>query len=148
MPAGVKVRKSITTALLSYKVFMKKYSNINPSKMMENMLNYIFSSVCGMCFAHLHHFHQYSLISREGLCLLESNQQICDFYSWIIFEKQRHCEPQSKLFYQQVILQSNTSSCCVHITSAVNILSICVCQSNDSYVSRVSLYVCDVISKY
>ena len=30
-------------------------------------------------------------VSREEGSLTESNQQIYDFYKWVIFEKQRHC---------------------------------------------------------
>ena len=30
-------------------------------------------------------------VSVEELTLIESNQQICDFYKWVIFKKQRHC---------------------------------------------------------
>ena len=41
-------------------------------------------------------------VSREELSLLESNQQIYDFYNW-------------------VIIQCNRNSCCEHITGGVNI---------------------------
>ena len=41
-------------------------------------------------FVYLHHFYQYFCVSHEELSLIASNQQICDFYKWIIFEKKIH----------------------------------------------------------
>ena len=32
-------------------------------------------------------------VSEKGLCLTESNHQICDFCIWVIFEKQRYWWP-------------------------------------------------------
>ena len=43
--------------------------------------------------------------------LIESNQQICDIYKTVIFEKQRYCGT----------LQCNTESCCEHVTGDVDI---------------------------
>ena len=43
----------------------------------------------GVIFAYLHHFYHFC-ISREEL--IESNQQICDFYKRAAFEKQIYCE--------------------------------------------------------
>ena len=40
-------------------------------------------------------------VSQEGLNLMESNQQIYDFYKWALFEKQGQCgRLQSKFLYQ------------------------------------------------
>ena len=42
-------------------------------------------------------------VAQEGLCLIESNQQIYDFYKWVI-----HC-------IKKLLIRCNTGSCCAHI---------------------------------
>ena len=48
---------------------------------------YLSLSVWYVCFVYLHHFYQYYLEPS----LIATNQQIYNFYKWIIFEKKRLC---------------------------------------------------------
>ena len=58
-----------------------------------------------MCFVYLHYFYQYILcITQEEFSLIESNQQICDFYK----DNVEICEV--KFWYQQLFIQWNTNS--------------------------------------
>ena len=56
------------------------------------------------------------------LSLLESNQQIYDFYNWVIFEKQGIMELcKVNLDIGKLLIPCNRNSCCEHITDGVNI---------------------------
>ena len=64
----------------------------------------IFLAVWGVCVLFIYTISlSIHCVSREGLTLLESNQQICDFYKWVIFKKQSHFGPQSKFLYDSLL---------------------------------------------
>ena len=64
-------------------------------------------------------------VSEVWLSLTASNQQICDFYKWVIFEKKRHYGKKI-LNISELFTQCNTDNCCEHITSANIYLNECV----------------------
>ena len=59
-------------------------------------------------------------ISQEHPTHMASNRKTRDFYKWVIFEKKRHTGKYI-LDISELLIQSNTDSCCVHITGGVNI---------------------------
>ena len=59
-------------------------------------------------------------VSQEDVSLIASNQQICDFYKLVVFEKKRHIGKYN-LYISELFIQCNTGSCCEHITGDVNI---------------------------
>ena len=72
-----------------------------------------------VCFVYLHQFLQIVCVSQEEFTLIESNQQIYDFYKRVIFEKQKHCG-EYIFDTSDLSIQCNTHSCCEDITGAVN----------------------------
>ena len=60
-------------------------------------------------------------LSQEERSLVESNQQMHDFYKGVIFEQQRHCGPLKSKFLCQKAIQLNTGCCYGHITGGVSI---------------------------
>ena len=59
-------------------------------------------------------------ISQEHPTHMASNRKTRHFYKWVIFEKKRHTGKYI-LGISELLIQSNTDSCCVHITGGVNI---------------------------
>ena len=64
-------------------------------------------------------------VSEELLSLTASNQQICDFYKWVIFEKKRHYGKKI-LNISELFIQCNTDNCFEHMTSANIYLYECI----------------------
>ena len=58
-------------------------------------------------------------VSQEEPSLIMSNQQIYDFYKWIIFEMKRHCKKYI-FAISELFIQCNKDSCCEYITDGVN----------------------------
>ena len=77
----------------------------------------LFSVRVYVCFVYLNHSISIVCVSRERL--IESNQQIYDFYKRVIFEKQKHCG-EYIFDTSDLSIQCNTHSCCEDITGAVN----------------------------
>ena len=93
-------------------------------------------------------------VSQEEPSLIASNQQIYDFYKWIIFEKKRHC---GKYIFDigEVFIQGRKDNCCEHITRGVNIhfygcvillppecvVCLCVCDIKSEYQQKTTLCV-------
>ena len=89
-------------------------------------------------------------VSQEEPSLIACNQQICDFYNWIIFDKKRHCGKWS-FDISELFIQCNKDSCGEHITGGVNIY-LYICQSICPWVYCmyfcVCSRVCDIKSEY
>ena len=57
------------------------------------------------------------LVLQEERDLIASNEQVYDFYKWVIFEKKGIAE---NFFWYQWVIQCNTGSCCEHMAIGVN----------------------------
>ena len=94
-------------------------------------------------------------VSQEEPCLIASNQQIHDFYKWIIFGKKRHCG--NYIFdISELFIQGRKDSYCEHITDSVNIylygcvillpsecvVCLCVCDTKSEYQTSVNVTLC------
>ena len=79
-------------------------------------------------------------VSQEEPSLIAYNQQIYNFYEWIIFEKKRHCGKWIFDISELFITSCNKDGCFEHITGGVN-MYLYGCQSTGPWVCCVCLCV-------
>ena len=72
-----------------------------------------------LCFVYLHQFLQVVCVSQEEFTLIESNQQICDFYKTVIFENKDIVE-------SKFLISANYSFNAIHIADVNIYLYRCV----------------------
>ena len=64
-------------------------------------------------------------VLQERLILIKSNLQICKFWKWLIFDKQRHCKPFVTQGKCLILMSFTHSMYTIHIATVKPDIKIC-----------------------